>query len=99
MDSATRLQTILVDSPVGSVLPAIALLNLPNWWLAGGAVRNTVWRSLFGNDCQLVINDFDIAFFDALGDRSKPHSLGAGGSDYVLIYYICNMSLLFRRLA
>jgi hypothetical protein len=57
MDSATRLQTILVDSPVGAVLPAIALLNLPKWWLAGGAVRNTVWRSLFGNDCQLVIND------------------------------------------
>ena len=108
MDSATRLQMILVDSPVGVVLPArcckqqrfaIAFLNLPNWWLAGGAVRNTVWRSLFGNDCQLIINDFDIAFFDALGDRSKPHSLGAGGSDYVLIYYICNMSLLFRRLA
>ena len=45
MDSATRLQTILVDSPVGVVLPAIAFLNLPNWWLAGGAVRNTVWRS------------------------------------------------------
>ena len=45
MDSATRLQMILVDSPVGVVLPAIALLNLPNWWLAGGAVRNTIWRS------------------------------------------------------
>ncbi len=44
MDNATRLQTILVDSPVGAVLPAIALLNLSNWWLAGGAVRNTVWR-------------------------------------------------------
>jgi hypothetical protein len=52
MDSATRLQAILVDSPVGAVLPAIAfgsaggaiaLLNLPKWWLAGGAVRNTVW--------------------------------------------------------
>ncbi len=42
MDSATRLQAILVDSPVGAVLPAIALLNLPNWWLAGGAVRNRV---------------------------------------------------------
>jgi hypothetical protein len=36
--------------------------------LSGCAVRNTVWRSLFANDCQLVINDFDIAFFDALGD-------------------------------
>jgi hypothetical protein len=64
MDSATRLQTLLVDSSVGVVLPAIAFLNLPNWWLAGGAVRNTVWRSLFGNDCQLIINDFDIALLN-----------------------------------
>jgi hypothetical protein len=69
MNSATGLQKILVDSPVGVVLPAIcasqqrfaiALLNLPNWWLAGGAVRNTVWRSLFGNECQLVINDTEV---------------------------------------
>lgn len=71
MNNTTRLQTLLLNSPVGSVLPAIALLDLPNCWLAGGAVRNTVWRSLFGNECQLVINDFDIAFFDALGDRSQ----------------------------
>lgn len=48
MDSATRLQKILVDSPIGVVLPAIAFLNLPNWWLAGGTLRNTVWRPLFG---------------------------------------------------
>jgi hypothetical protein len=50
MDSATRLQAILVDSPIGVVLPLIALLNLPNWWLAAGAVRNTIWRSLFRNE-------------------------------------------------
>ncbi|MEP0886000.1 nucleotidyltransferase family protein [Trichocoleus sp. ST-U3] len=30
-------------SPAFELL-AIALLNLPNWWLAGGAVRNMVWR-------------------------------------------------------
>jgi hypothetical protein len=67
MDSATRLQTILVDSPVGVVLPAIAfgsarsaiaLLNLPDWWLAGGAVRNTVWRSLFQRKRRNVIASF-----------------------------------------
>jgi hypothetical protein len=66
MDSATRLQAILVDSPVGAVLPAIAFgsarsaiafLNLPKWWLSGCAVRNTVWRSLFGNDCRSTLLD------------------------------------------
>ncbi|SRR5579883_1006819 len=66
-----ELQIILKNSPVGTVLSAIAQINLPNWWLAGGAVRNTVWRSIFGKDCGLVINDFDVAFFDADGDRSQ----------------------------
>ncbi|MBD1929434.1 nucleotidyltransferase family protein [Trichocoleus sp. FACHB-90] len=60
MNGATRLQKILVDSPVGVVLPAISLINLPDRWLAGGAVRNTVWRSLFGNECQLVIKRFGL---------------------------------------
>ncbi|MGI2905439.1 nucleotidyltransferase family protein [Tolypothrix sp. VBCCA 56010] len=71
MNANTRLQIILADSPVGMVLPAIAQSNLPNWWLAGGAVRNTVWRYIFGEECELVINDFDIAFFDEQGNRSQ----------------------------
>ena len=71
MNSPTRLQMLLAVSPIGTVLPAIAQVNLSNWWLAGGAVRNTVWRSIFGEECGLVINDFDIAFFDAEGDRSQ----------------------------
>jgi uncharacterized protein len=71
-----QLKQILLNSPVGEVLPAIAQLNLPNWWLAGGAVRNTVWRTIFGgDDCKLVIKDFDIAFFDVEGNRSQ--ELGA----------------------
>jgi hypothetical protein len=73
-DSALRtdaLKLILENSPVGTVLPAIAQLKLPNPWLAGGAVRNTVWRSLFGETCKLIINDFDVAFFDLDGDRQQ----------------------------
>ncbi|RUT06762.1 nucleotidyltransferase [Dulcicalothrix desertica PCC 7102] len=70
-----QLKEILLNSPVSEVLPAIAELQLPNWWLAGGAVRNTVWRFLFGDDCKLVIKDFDIAFFDDKGERSQ--ELGA----------------------
>ncbi|SRR5579883_2928264 len=64
MDDLNRLQQILADSVIAPVLPAIAPIGLPNWWLAGGAVRNTVWQTIFGADCKLVINDFDIAFFD-----------------------------------
>lgn len=66
-----RLITILANSAVGEVLPAIAQLRLPDWWVAGGAVRNTVWRSRYGQQCNLGINDIDIAFFDAEGDRAQ----------------------------
>lgn len=68
MSDLARLRQILEASPVGEVLPAIAPLTLPHWWLAGGAVRNTVWRVLFGEPCGLVINDFDIAFFELPSD-------------------------------
>lgn len=66
-----QLRQILAASPVGEVLPAIAAVGLPDWWLAGGAVRNTVWRALFGPECGLRIKDFDVAFFDAAGDRAQ----------------------------
>lgn len=71
MNNIDRLQNILRDSEVAAVLPAIYQLNLPDWWLAGGALRNTVWRSIFGENCQLFIKDFDIAFFDETGDRNQ----------------------------
>jgi hypothetical protein len=67
----TQLKTILSNSIIATVLPAIAQLNLSNWWLAGGAVRNTVWRSLFGQKCDLFIKDFDLAFFDEAGTRDQ----------------------------
>lgn len=71
MNDINQLQSILIDSPVGVVLPAISQLNLPNWWLAGGALRNTVWRNIFGENCNLFIKDFDIAFYDETGDRNQ----------------------------
>ncbi|MEO1430474.1 MAG: nucleotidyltransferase family protein [Cyanobacteria bacterium J06633_8] len=71
MSSVNQLQQILANSPIAEVLPAISELNLPDWWLAGGALRNTVWHSIFGENCQLFINDFDIAFFDETGDRNQ----------------------------
>ena len=71
MTNNNCLQEILVNSPIAEVLGAIAQINLPDWWLAGGAIRNTVWHSIFGKKCQLFIKDFDIAFFDATGDRNQ----------------------------
>lgn len=52
-----------------AILRAIRDVGLPDCWLAGGAVRNTVWREIFGEQCRLGIKDFDVAFFDKDTDR------------------------------
>jgi hypothetical protein len=71
MDSESEIRFILSNSIIARVLPVIAAARLPDWWLAGGAVRNTVWNHLFGHECNLKINDFDVAFFAPSGDREQ----------------------------
>lgn len=64
-----QLKNIFANSEIIPVLRLIRDANLPDWWLAGGAVRNTVWRHLFPDNCSLAIKDFDVAFFDKNGSR------------------------------
>ena len=68
---AARLKTIILNSSIRDVLVAMAEVSLPDCWLAGGAVRNTVWKVLYGQGCQLGIKDFDVVFFDSQGDRAQ----------------------------
>lgn len=70
-DFAQRLEDIFKKEPqIMAILKAMRQLELPDCWLAGGAVRNTVWQHLYGNNCQLTIKDFDIVFFDK--DAGRP---------------------------
>ena len=65
----SKLKNIFANSEIMPVLRLIKDANLPDWWLAGGAVRNTVWRHLFPDQCTLSIKDFDVVFFDKNGDK------------------------------
>lgn len=40
-------------------------LELPDWWLAAGAVFQTVWNVLDGRDPAQGIDDYDLFYFDA----------------------------------
>jgi hypothetical protein len=53
------------------VIKVMRELHQPDIWLAGGAVRNTVWLELYPHDCLLRIKDFDIAFFDKHSGRER----------------------------
>lgn len=58
------LTEIIEGSDWYRTLTDIRDLNLPDWWVAGGAVRTTAWKYLFKNDCHLKIKDIDLIFFD-----------------------------------
>ena len=49
---------------VGECLERLAVLDLPNWYLGGGCIAQTVWNVAHGNSAATGIDDFDIAYFD-----------------------------------
>lgn len=39
-------------------------LNLPDWYLGSGVIRNTVWDSLHGYTKHTKLNDIDVVFYN-----------------------------------
>jgi len=50
---------------VGECLERLAVLDLPNWYLGGGCIAQTVWNVAHSNPAAAGIDDFAIAYFDA----------------------------------
>jgi hypothetical protein len=48
-----------------AMLQALAWLNLPDAWVAAGAVRNAVWDSLHAFAHSTPLADVDVIWFDA----------------------------------
>lgn len=46
------------------ILQAVQNLNLPDWFVAAGAIRNTVWDVLHEYKKRTPLNDLDIAYCD-----------------------------------
>ncbi|GKT47772.1 uncharacterized protein ColSpa_07953 [Colletotrichum spaethianum] len=46
------------------VLSLARTLNLPNWYLAGGAVSQTIWNSVANFAPDTGISDYDLVYFD-----------------------------------
>lgn len=45
-------------------LRAVRSLQLPDWYIAAGAIRNTVWNKLHGYPGRNGQNDVDVVYFD-----------------------------------
>lgn len=65
-DLEARLVTIARQSAwFWSALVAVRSLNLPDWCIGAGAVRNLVWDSLHELATPSALPDVDVAYFDA----------------------------------
>ena len=66
------IETILLKSPVlRAVLEKMPDLGLPNWYVGGGCVAQTVWNHISNRDFLADINDIDVAYFDRLDSSSE----------------------------
>ncbi|RGP72431.1 FAD binding domain [Fusarium sporotrichioides] len=48
-----------------TVLSRAAEMKLPNWYLAAGALTQTVWNVVTNRDPEQGIDDYDLIYFDA----------------------------------
>ena len=53
------------------LLRAARELNLPDWCIAAGAVRNLVWDDLHAHAHRNLPSDIDLLFFDATSTRDE----------------------------
>lgn len=59
------LKLIESDAWMMDVLHVVSSLNLPDWWIGAGFVRNRVWDKLHGR-ARSALNDVDVIYLDRL---------------------------------
>jgi hypothetical protein len=65
MDNEDRLrQMVLTSEWLMDALRAVRTIDLPDWVVGSGAIRNLVWDELHGYTEPTPVNDVDVAYFD-----------------------------------
>ncbi|TDZ23528.1 hypothetical protein Cob_v003324 [Colletotrichum orbiculare MAFF 240422] len=59
-----HLRKVLSSNPtLLAVLARARALDLPDWYLAAGALSQTIWNSVSGNPAETGIRDYDLVYF------------------------------------
>ncbi|KAL6920654.1 hypothetical protein ACHAPO_004663 [Fusarium lateritium] len=65
-DQISRFQdAVKHNKTLMTVLSRAAEMKLPNWYLAAGALTQTVWNVVTNRDPEQGIDDYDLIYFDA----------------------------------
>lgn len=91
-----RLELIIRASPwLLEALETIRSLALPDWYLAAGAIRNTVWDALHGSISLQPRSDLDVIYFDPADARNQAEDmLRAAFPEYV--WEVTNQATVHR---
>src|SRR5258708_1222110 len=55
---------LLLSKSIKNILDNTYELHLPNWYLAGGGISQTVWNYLTDHPLESNISDYDLSYFD-----------------------------------
>ncbi|MGI9281832.1 MAG: nucleotidyltransferase family protein [Endozoicomonas sp.] len=58
---------------ITETLEACRMIEVPNYYLAGGAITQTVWNHLLGLPLLNNIKDFDVVYFDSSDASNEQH--------------------------
>jgi hypothetical protein len=61
---AEFLRLIAMNTTLRQIVDRISSLELPDTWVAGGCLFQTVWNILAGEDPTRAIKDYDVFYFD-----------------------------------
>lgn len=65
LEQRQALEAIVRKSPLlMEVLQGMRDIDLPEWWVASGAIYNSVWNHLTNRPPETGIKDFDVIYFD-----------------------------------
>jgi uncharacterized protein len=64
MDAQTFLALALRNPANGAILDALNEMQLPDAWLAGGCLVQSVWNVVTGRPIDHGIDDYDVIYFD-----------------------------------
>jgi hypothetical protein len=59
------LRELSEDARMMKILRRVRDLNLPDWWIAAGFVRNKIWDAVHEKTEPTPLNDVDVIYFDS----------------------------------
>ncbi|PCF47608.1 hypothetical protein CD148_10415 [Staphylococcus delphini] len=63
------------DKNMMEILKTASLLDLPDWWISAGFIRNKIWDVLHDYNIKTEYNDVDVIYYDVLNIQENTEKI------------------------